>query len=567
MEALLEGILTAHGVANTKPQSTAGRAPFRSPGATAQVRPPVTARAAHAARRGTTLTAQRNNKRRPASARRAAARPAAATARVPARPASACGSVSARSTASAASAASAATRSSTPLPAWAYPGKHVRARKRTPPTAGMMLEFAARRGMGEDVAMGECDGKPPARDRFDTAAAAQGPNGELRFREYTADEDEGAARVRAAAEAYCAQMDLGEEAAEAHIAKELGNYDNALGRRDVRKHIHDEVSPIENRREMTHVPGMHIYMGEAINADDAPFRFDRTSAALAPTPPTTPPSTPPGADGRAARIPTPEPDYPWALDRDPEPVKSGSRAVGASTATTKRPQPVAAAWAETSCTDSASEAGSPSPPPSTRRPSSAPVKQQQGRAMHSVHPLQSPSAATAAFAAKATARDGGVSAKQLSRRPTPPLPQKAGTLSARPLSARASVQQAKQVVGKATWQRLDKSERGKLAAEVAKWTSSPRSAAKNHAVPSDRSAQGSSPGTPVGVKIGRTVEQLKNMRLHRRKQPRTTIPGGMMGMRTGSGSQAVTMHGAAREPRSHTPPQTPNGAMRLAEVW
>lgn len=167
--------------------------------------------------------------------------------------------------------------------------------------------------------MKECSGKPVLPDRF--SEPVTGPYGELRFREYTAEEEQEAARVRAAVEAYCAELTLSAEATQDQIARELANYDNAVGRRDVRIKIHDDVCPIESRHEMKHVPGMRIFMGEAANPDDSPFRSDRTSASMAPTPPATPPSTPPRG---TRRIPTPKPDFPWALDDKPERPASGS---------------------------------------------------------------------------------------------------------------------------------------------------------------------------------------------------------------------------------------------------
>ena len=59
-------------------------------------------------------------------------------------------------------------------------------------------------------------------------------------------EDAGANDVRAAAEAHARKQGLSEQAAAQHIRRELGNYDNALGRRDVRLQIRRVISPINN---------------------------------------------------------------------------------------------------------------------------------------------------------------------------------------------------------------------------------------------------------------------------------------------------------------------------------
>ena len=130
--------------------------------------------------------------------------------------------------------------------------------------------------------------------------------------------------------------------------------------------------------------------------------------------------------------------------------------------------------------------------------------------------------------------------------------------SARQTSARASVRQAKSVVGKAVWQKLDKPQRVKVAAEVGKWLSTPRPAAQ---IVDKSSTAGSvsPPGTPVGVKIRRTVEQLQDMRLNRRKKTRAPKSAHGVRLRESLGNQlAVTPHGVSRElVRSHTPPKAP----------
>ncbi len=542
VEGLLHGLLTAHGIGKMTDSKTvdANRPAFRSAGTSPRARPPVTARAAHAARRGLARTRQQGQ-RRPASARPTAqARSNSGRPAVTSRPASASSRSSTVMSASAKS-GSEATLLSSPLPAWCVDKSRVRTREPTPPTASMMLEFAARRGMGEDVRMAECDGKAVLPDRFDPDAAAKGPNGELRFREYTPEEEQGAARLRAAVEAYCARNDLSAEATQAHITKELANYDNALGRRDTRVQIHDQVCPIEQRREMQHVPGMRIFMGDKVNPDDPEYRFDRTSAVLAPTPPSTPPSTPPGKQ----RIPTPKPEFPWALDK-PKYLASGSANNLAKPSRLEQ------------CISPGGDGNSEEENPSNAwQPTPAPV-----RGGPTVGPARPPHSGAAAGA---TEDDPETVSR--SYQATPPKRIAAEGANARQVSARASVRQAKRVVGKAAWQRLDKSERVKLAAEMGKWMGSAR-AAEQTSRPSSASNSVSPPDTPVGVKIGRTVEQLQNMRLDRRAKLRAPQPQRGLQLRQNPDKQlAVTVHGAWRGPRSHTPPDAPPGTIRVAEAW
>eukprot|EP01043_Picozoa_sp_COSAG02_P035964 COSAG02_NODE_2607_length_8436_cov_3.451841_3_plen_543_part_00 len=537
MEGLLEGLLTAHGIGKMtdSKQADANRPAFRSAATSAQVRPSVTARATQAARRGLTLTRQQNQ-RRPASARPASAQASSVSGKpaVGLRPASASSrSSSVRKTPI--RTGSEASLCSSPLPAWCVDKSRVRTREPTPPTAGMMLEFAARRGVGEDVKMAECDGKAVLPDRFDPDAAAKGPNGELRFRDYTAEEEQGAARLRAAVEAYCARNNLSVEATQAHITKELTNYDNALGRKDTRIRTHDQVCPIEQRREMQHVPGMRIFMGDPVDPDDPEYRFDRTSAVLAPTPPSTPPSTPP----RKQRIPTPKPDFPWALDKSKHPASK-------STDNFAKPRP------EQSTRPGGD--GNSEERPDAWRSTPAPVS--DGPAVEPSCPPHSGAAAAAVDDAE-TVRS--------SYQATPPPQRRAAERgSPQHISARASVQHAKRVVGKAVWQRMDKSERVKIAVEMRKWMGSTRPA-KQTSRPSSASGSMSPPGTPVGVKIGHTVARLQNMRLDRRIKPQ--MQRGLQLCQNSADESAVTVHGAWRAARSHTPPDAPPRGLRVAEVW
>lgn len=472
VEQLLHGLLTAHGIGKMRDSADASRPPFRSAAVRTQARPPVTARVVHRARRGCTLTRHQSN-RRPASARPQATSVSAQPI-LPTRPASA-SSRSSTATGTSRKSGRAGTVSSSPLPAWCIDGSRVPKRLQTPPTAGMMLEFTARRGMGEAIHMAECSGKPDLPDSFDADVAAKGPHGELRFREYTAEEEQGAQRLRAAVEAYCVRNNVSAEATQAHITRELTNYDNALGRRDVRIQIHDEVCPIQNRREMKHVPGMRIFMGQAVNPND-PDRSDR-STALVPTPPSTPPSTPPGKQ----RTPTPNPDSPWALD------KAKCLASGSKQTAEQRTSP-----GGNRTRDNGNST------PTAKRPTSAPAR--VGRtAAAELNPV----------------------AGSATHIPAPP-PTVDGR-SARSVSARASVQQAKRIVGKPVWQQLDKSERVNLAAEMAKWM---RSSPAAQTAPPCGPAVGSvsPPVSPVEVQAGRTAAWPQRMRLDRRNKPRAPQP-------------------------------------------
>lgn len=185
--------------------------------------------------------------------------------------------------------------------------------------------------------------------------------------------------------------------------------------------------------------------------------------------------------------------------------------------------------------------------------------------MHSVHPLHSPTAATAdVYAAEAPTPE--------LLQPTPPS-RSSARRPPRPVSARDRVVWAKQVVGKTAWQSLDKTERVKLANEVAKFMSSPRAAKPGTSNDTPGSPAITPPGTPVGVKISRTVREMTPMRLEgqglqrKKHQPHEAAMNRQIAVLAGRQGLKVMRSGGVRGEKSHTPPPRMDPAVRVAEVW